>query len=241
MQELQRIWENVHLAEKKGFDFPRLFSPPNSPLCPPATDLQDACLGLDLLCFKFPGNLALALPRGRVLPASQAWGLRHRGQRAGSPPMLRPGPAAPAGSSPDTPKCSPTASAGLQGGLVHPRPRMCPCTSTGAEQSAAFGQPAGSRTPSQLLPGDCQQQGAGGTEDPSAMSLPFLPGGTDAGRHTGAQGAAPAGTSPCSLGARMAPGGCLLAPHTLAPKPRSHRRLQAASSPGLAMLQPPPL
>lgn len=39
----------------------------------------------------------------------------------------------------------------------------------------------------------------------------------------------------------LAPGGCLLAPHTLAPKPRSHRRLQAASSPGLAVLQPPPL
>lgn len=155
--------------------------------------------------------------------------------------MLRPGPAAPAGSSPDTPKCSPTASAGLQGSPGHPRPRMCPCTSTGAEQSAAFGQPAGSRTPSQLLPGDCQQQGAGGTEDPGAMSLPFLPGGTDAGRHTGAQGAAPAGTSPCSFGTGMAPGGCLLAPHTLAPKLRSHRRLQAASSPGLAVLQPPPL
>lgn len=95
MRELQRIWENVHLAVKKDFDSPHLplHPTPSSPQCPPARELRDACLGLDLLCFKFPGNLALALSRGRVFPASQAPGLCHGGQTDGTPPTLWPVPA----------------------------------------------------------------------------------------------------------------------------------------------------
>lgn len=95
MRELQRISENVHLAVKKDFDSPHhpLHPTPSSPQCPPARELRDACLGLDLLCFKFPGNLALALSRGRVFPASQAPGLCHGGQTDGTPLTLWPVPA----------------------------------------------------------------------------------------------------------------------------------------------------
>lgn len=81
---------------QKNVLIPSCFLPLSSPQCPPATELGDACLGLDMLCFKFPGNLALALPRGRVLPASQAPGLCHGGQRAGSSLMLCHGSAVPA-------------------------------------------------------------------------------------------------------------------------------------------------
>lgn len=99
---------------QKNVLIPLCFLPLSSPQCPPATELGDACLGLDMLCFKFPGNLALALPRGRVLPASQAPGLCHGGQRAGSSPMLWHGSAVPAENNHQPPrlKCKPTPSLG---------------------------------------------------------------------------------------------------------------------------------
>lgn len=60
--------------QKKLLIFLLSFLPLNSPLCPPATDLWDLCLGLHLLCSKFPGNLAPVLPRGRMqLSEHQIW------------------------------------------------------------------------------------------------------------------------------------------------------------------------
>lgn len=69
--------------QKKVSIFLLSFLPLNSPLCPPAMDLWDLCLGPSLLCFKFPGNLALVLPRGRMqLPEHQIW---HGGRDLGAP------------------------------------------------------------------------------------------------------------------------------------------------------------
>lgn len=97
-----RIW-----LQKKVL-IPLIFSPPEFPPVPSSYRAWRCVSWTGFPLFQVPGNLALALPRGRVLPASQAqWLCLCRslsGQRAGCSPMLWPGSAAPAESNHQPPR-----------------------------------------------------------------------------------------------------------------------------------------